>query len=143
MTDYVTNPSRCHSIMSRGLSDISEVMNHQGKINNATLPASQRVLVFPLNTTCFQFFSFLFAPTECRLECPVCREEYSLGESVRKLPCLHYFHSQCIVPWLELVSRGANVLNEFNGTPVCRFFFLFPTDFLCARLFYIGMSTNL
>lgn len=44
--------------------------------------------------------------SDSRLECPVCREEYSMGESVKQLPCLHYFHSDCIVPWLELVSRG-------------------------------------
>ncbi|CAB1351279.1 unnamed protein product [Coregonus sp. 'balchen'] len=48
--------------------------------------------------------------TDSRLGCPVCREEYSVGESVKQLPCLHYFHCDCIVPWLEL----------HDTCPVCR-----------------------
>lgn len=51
-------------------------------------------------------FFVCFCP-ECRLGCPVYCEDYSSGEFVRKLPCLHYFHSGCIVPWLELVRAGS------------------------------------
>ena len=45
-------------------------------------------------------------PAGSGLECPVCKDDYGLGEHVRQLPCNHLFHDGCIVPWLEQVSSG-------------------------------------
>lgn len=33
--------------------------------------------------------------------CIVCLEEYKAGDIVKTLPCLHYFHSECIDKWLK------------------------------------------
>lgn len=44
------------------------------------------------------------------LQCSVCWEDFKLSEPVRKLVCEHFYHTQCIVPWLQL-----------HGTcPICR-----------------------
>lgn len=43
--------------------------------------------------------------------CAVCKDGVAAGQSVLRLPCKHYFHGECIRPWLAIR----------NTCPVCRF----------------------
>eukprot|EP00741_Cyanophora_paradoxa_P005362 tig00000880_g5200.t1 len=43
-------------------------------------------------------------------KCSVCREDWSLGDEAKELPCRHVFHDECIIPWLE----------QHNTCPLCR-----------------------
>jgi len=43
-------------------------------------------------------------------QCIICFENYTLEEMVRKLPCRHSFHGDCIIPWLR----------DHNTCPYCR-----------------------
>lgn len=44
-------------------------------------------------------------------DCPVCKDDFAVGEEVIQVPCRHIFHPDCIQPWLRV-----------NGScPVCRF----------------------
>ena len=45
-------------------------------------------------------------------KCMVCIMEYEDGETVRTMPCLHFFHTDCIDKWL--LSRG-------RTCPICKF----------------------
>ena len=45
-------------------------------------------------------------------KCMVCLMDYEVKETVRTMPCLHYFHSECIDKWLLERSRNC---------PVCKF----------------------
>ena len=43
--------------------------------------------------------------------CSICLEQFNSGDVVRTLPCLHFFHTQCIDTWLRSQAT----------CPVCKF----------------------
>eukprot|EP00980_Cylindrotheca_fusiformis_P008733 scaffold1868_cov193-Cylindrotheca_fusiformis.AAC.18 len=38
---------------------------------------------------------------DCRVKCLVCQFAYEKDEELRKLPCAHCFHSECVDQWLQ------------------------------------------
>ena len=49
-------------------------------------------------------------------QCAVCQEDFEKDMVVKQMPCKHVYHSECLLPWLEL----------HNSCPVCRY--ELPTD---------------
>jgi E3 ubiquitin-protein ligase RNF115/126 len=45
------------------------------------------------------------------IDCSVCKENYKIEEEITTMPCTHVFHTDCLLPWLNL----------HNSCPVCRY----------------------
>lgn len=49
------------------------------------------------------------------LQCSVCMEDFSLDEEVKKLPCDHHYHTDCIVTWLKMHGTCPVCRKDLNG----------------------------
>ncbi|KAK3779546.1 hypothetical protein RRG08_045292 [Elysia crispata] len=52
---------------------------------------------------------------DAQLQCAICMEDFELGTEVRKLPCDHMYHSECIVKWLEMHGTCPVCRKDLNG----------------------------
>ncbi|KAF5181652.1 E3 ubiquitin-protein ligase ring1-like [Thalictrum thalictroides] len=43
--------------------------------------------------------------------CTICRDEFLVGEEIKKMPCYHIYHTNCLLTWLE----------KSHVCPICRF----------------------
>lgn len=48
------------------------------------------------------------------LQCTVCMEDFQVNDIARQLPCEHFFHQDCIVPWLNLHASCPICRKTFN-----------------------------
>lgn len=35
------------------------------------------------------------------VECELCLVDYVSGDELLRLPCMHFFHTSCVMPWLQ------------------------------------------
>ena len=71
--------------------------------------------------------------TDENMQCSVCWEDFKLAEPVRKLVCDHMYHTQCIVPWLQLHGTCPICRKALADDSVIR---IFPTYFNIFNQYY-------
>ncbi|XP_059172918.1 E3 ubiquitin-protein ligase RNF126-like isoform X2 [Physella acuta] len=57
---------------------------------------------------------------EKTLQCSICMDDFELGIEVRKLPCDHLYHSDCIIKWLEMHGTCPVCRKDLNGLDTSR-----------------------
>ena len=47
-------------------------------------------------------------------ECPICMNDFIPGETIRLLPCMHYYHIRCIDEWLLRALTCPNCMQRVD-----------------------------
>lgn len=65
-----------------------------------------------------------------KLQCTICMEEFQDKEKVKRLPCSHHFHEQCISTWLRLhgTCPTCRVTLEGDNTSNREYFNIYPNQ---------------
>lgn len=88
---------------TEGLDNIVTMLMNQLDVSGPPPAAKEQVDALPV-------LAIRQEQVDEKLQCHICMENFQLEEMVKELPCRHVYHTECIVPWLEL-----------HGTcPVCR-----------------------
>lgn len=79
---------------------VNTLTNNANNANNANNPTHNNVR--PRRIKICLLDNYVFQDTESNYqECPICLEDFQNGETVKKLPCNHLFHSDCIISWFK------------------------------------------
>jgi E3 ubiquitin-protein ligase RNF11 len=60
---------------------------------------------------------------EGKRECPICMNDFLPGQSIRLLPCMHFYHIHCIDDWLMRALTCPTCIqrvDSFNHHPIRR-----------------------
>ncbi|CAM9491585.1 unnamed protein product [Lampetra planeri] len=89
-----------------GVNGIDQIITQLlGQLDNSGPPPADKDKIMAIPT-----ISISSEQVDCGLECSVCKEDFDEGEKARQLPCKHIYHTDCIIPWLEM----------HDTCPVCR-----------------------
>ena len=93
----------------------------------------------------FEFVSLCLFPVDEHASCSVCWDEFDQSVTAVQLPCLHLYHTDCIVPWLKQVSafafRSGWVLAEEVQFAVILKFTVVLTSSSAIRLYLLECGT--
>jgi hypothetical protein len=81
-------------------------MSYEDLLNIFGGPSQQ-----PARARDIQSLPTLRAAEGCQGECCICMDQYSAGQVVKTLPCLHVFHGDCVDKWLK----------QSGNCPICKF----------------------
>ncbi|KAG8406951.1 hypothetical protein J3458_020459 [Metarhizium acridum] len=84
---------------------VTQLMETTSQSNAAPRASNEAITKLDRKTVDKEFLGL-----EDKAECSICIDAMKEGELATFLPCKHWFHDECIVPWLK----------QHNTCPVCR-----------------------